>query len=325
MCNNTKAYVILQGFQYRNAICLQNGMTINADFTPNYDFSDENFVYLKDTLIQELKQDFLQRMEKARDKAFALEIEKEKLVSQQKRSMEVYGGILISEFESTYRTGLTPIREIIKDFVTFYTKTRENWVKSYEIHQIQNNQEFVKYGPEREFELLVLMATWAKENLGFNGQPIESNHCPVDITRTDALYYFEKLALYQAEREYAVYIQGFILADQSENILDRPVNVNREYTSARQILAYRHLLIEFGLNEAFVNKSDIVRFMHLLMAKEVTKISNSTIYDRMKKLNATEKRDNADYNFVIRHFERLNAPAGSGIDNIIKRLRKDME
>lgn len=84
------------------------------------------------------------------------------------------------------------------------------------------------------------------------------------------------------------------------------------------------MLIELGLMEAFVNKTDIVRLIHLFAAKELNKVSNSTVYDRMKKLNASEKQDITDYNFVIRHFEKLNAPVGSKIDNIINRLKKDI-
>lgn len=206
-----------------------------------------------------------------------------------------------------------------------HAKTSTEWVEMYEINTIQNNQEFKKYGAEREFELLVLMTTWAKENPGFTGQPAETNNCPVDITRTDALHYFEKLAECQAKKEYAGFIQGYEIANSKEDAPVRPAKGNGEYTTARQILALRHVLIELGMKEAFANKSDIVRLIHLFIAKEVTKVSNSTIYDRMKKLNATEKRDNADYNFVIRHFERLNAPVDSAIDNIIKRLKTDME
>lgn len=298
-------------------------MSNPIDFAPSYDFSDENFIKVQDFLFNELKTDFLKRLEKARDKNLVLEKERTSLAEQNKRTVEVYGSILLHEFEICFKTGSKTIQEVIADFVTLYYKKSTEWAKMYQINTIQNNTEFKKYGSEREFELLVLMTAWAKENKAFTGLPNENNNCPVDITRTDAVHYFEKLAAYQAKKKYAAFIEGFEIAKDVEDT-NKQSNATGEYTLARQILAIRHVLIEFGMLEAFTNNSDIARLVHLFAGREVAKIANSAIYDRMKKLNATEKMDMADYHFVIRHFEKLNSPAGSGIDNIITRLKKDM-
>lgn len=64
-------------------------MTLNADFAPSYDFSDENFIRLNEERFLELKNDFLQRLEKARDKAFVLENEKIMLAKLKSRTVEV--------------------------------------------------------------------------------------------------------------------------------------------------------------------------------------------------------------------------------------------
>lgn len=299
-------------------------MSDSIDFAPSYDFSDENFIKVKDSLFNELKTDFLKRLEKAREKNFVLENERKLLAAHKKRTVEVYGSVLLHEFETCFKTGSKTIQQLIADFVTLYYKKSTEWAKMYQITTIQNNSEFKKYGSEREFELLVLMTAFAKENKHFDGRPNDNNNCPVDITRTDAIHYFEKLAAYQAKKEYAAFMEAFEIAKDVEDT-DIQAKATGEYTLARQILAIRHVLIEFGMLEAFTNNSDIARLVHLFAGREVAKIANSAIYDRMKKLNATEKMDMADYHFVIRHFEKLNAPAGSGIDNIITRLKKDMK
>lgn len=293
-------------------------------FTPGYDFSDDNFVRLKEEKFLELKTNFLQRLEKAREKPFVLENEKKILLEHDKQSIEVYGSILLQEFETCFKTGSKSIQEVIADFVNLYHKKRTEWAKMYKITAIQNNTEFRRYGEYHEFELLVLMTAWANKNKHFDGRPNKNNNCPVDITRTDAVHYFERLAEYQAEKEYGKYIEGFKNAEESDNS-DKRAKDAGEYTIARQILAIRHVLIEFGMQEAYTNNSDIARLVHLLAGREVSKIANSPIYDRMKKLNATNKMDLADYQFVIRHFEKLNAPSGSGIDKIITRLKQDMK
>lgn len=206
---------------------MQKGMTLKADFAPSYDFSDENFVRLKDELFVQLKTDFVQRLEKARDKPYALESEKNRLAKQQKRTVEVYGSLLLTKFDEVFRSGSKPVQAIINDFVQKHVKTSTKWVKRYEIEHIQNNSEFKNLGSAREFELLVLMSTWAKENPGFEGQPTNTNNFPFDISRTDALHYFEKLAEYQAKKEYAAFIQGFEIATGTEDI-EKPSKGNAE-------------------------------------------------------------------------------------------------
>src|SRR5687768_7828642 len=106
-------------------------MTLKADFAPSYDFSDENFVRLKEERFLELKNDFLQRLEKARDKTFVLESEKTMLAKLKSRTVEVYGSILLSEFDTSFRSGSKPLQVIISDFVQKHAKTSTEWVKMY--------------------------------------------------------------------------------------------------------------------------------------------------------------------------------------------------
>lgn len=298
-------------------------MTRKVKFAPNYDFSDENFIRLKDELLLQLKTKFQQKLNNARDKPYLLELEKNELTEQQKRTLEVYGQLLLDEFDDVFKSNSKPIKDIISDFVSKYSKTAAKWAKSYEIENIQANSEFKNRTSDGEFTILAMMSTWIKENSGFNGKPTEVNNCPFDITRTDAQYYYEKLAEYQAKKEYAAFIDGFEFNNDVKKT-DKLAKATKEYTLARQILAIHHVLIEFGLLEAYTNKSDVARLYHLFAGKEVTDIANSVIYDRMKNPNASDKREIADYLFVIRHFEKLKAPTGSGIDNIITRLKKDM-
>lgn len=97
---------------------------------------------------------------------------------------------------------------------------------------------------------------------------------------------------------------------------------NREFTTARQVLAIYYLLSEVGLDWNTVNKTDIARFSQFLTCKEIgnSKIENTNLYKRWKQLySKSERKNRQDLEYVKSHFERM------GLHNLATKIQNDMD
>lgn len=297
---------------------------MNILFNPNYDFSDEKFHALKNYELKRLKSSLEHQTRVAIYPDLTLKNEVGKLSYEFKSINEAYGNVLLYTFSKAYSEKNLTIRQVISDFSRFTVSSAEEWKKRYTPEYMESNKDFNAFAKELEYEFLQLMADWKLHNFNFKGVITQRYYCLVDITQKDAQYYFELLTKYQARKEFFQYLTEK-QDTANEEVALPPAKNGGDYTLARQVIAVRHILIELGLQEAFINKTDLAKVVHLIGAKEVTKISNSPVYDRLKENSVSDKRDIADYQFVLNHFVSLKAPVGSGIDNIVKRIRNDMK
>ncbi len=96
---------------------------------------------------------------------------------------------------------------------------------------------------------------------------------------------------------------------------------NKEFTTARQVLAVTYLLDELKVDRNNTSLTEIAKFIQFLTGKEagVTKINDTTIYKRVKKpLSKTDKATESDLQFIRIYFEKL------GLQGIVKRINKEI-
>lgn len=293
-------------------------------FQQDYDFSDEHFDKIKDSILDKLKVDFNHRSFNARSQDKFLAKELKVLQNTDTYNLETFGRILLNQFEEHYAVGSKKIRNIIEDFAPFTMDSKEEWIKRYN-NAIENNEtEFSHLGSIQEGNLILAMSVWQKENLDFETNPDKNPFCFFDLTIKQGKYYFEKLAKYQALHDYKLFVANSE-SNSKAHSEEQDTYQARNYTINRQIIALKYLLIELGLEMKSNNNTDLARFIHLLSAKEFTDISNSTIYKKLKSFNTSDKKELNDYNFVINRFESLNASPGSALDNVVRKLKGDIE
>lgn len=96
---------------------------------------------------------------------------------------------------------------------------------------------------------------------------------------------------------------------------------NKEFTTARQVLAVYYLLSELDVHGK-TDKTEIARFVQFLTGKEIkaAKITDTNIYKKIKKpLSKSDHQQVADLKFIKQYFEKL------GLDNIVSVIDKDIQ
>jgi hypothetical protein len=167
-------------------------------FPDDQDFTDDRFDELKDELLTKQKSDFSNRFKKARDKKYLIEHEYEIVDKQANEFLEVFGNILLHRFQKHYGLRSKTIREIISDFGPHTMESSEEWKTRYSEMINLGNQ--LKTHDPIFYENLAL---WLEYNPNFfEYDPSSYESCFLDLREKDGLYYFEKLAKYQAGLEY---------------------------------------------------------------------------------------------------------------------------
>lgn len=108
---------------------------------------------------------------------------------------------------------------------------------------------------------------------------------------------------------------------------------NTEYTQSRQVLAIYYFLIYLKIENAFLNKADFGRLIHLFSGVDLPiaengseKLDNSVLYKKVKSLfGKTDKASFQDLQFVLNHFKKLSTNKSDGINEIIGLIEKDIE
>lgn len=293
-------------------------------FEPEYDYSDKHFIQIKDKGLNNLQKQFDNAMAKARDKSKRLKSELDKLNEISLELLEYFNVQFLKEFEEQFDLGDLSVKEMLRGFSKFLFKSRKEWVNIYSKESLKAGNLFAGQNDFEATANAIIMDSWINSNKQFDGRASAENHCFLDLTQRNASYYFEKLAEYQAKREYRAYLISYV--DKSNvKTFDDVKREGNQYTITRQTLAIKYLLEELGVQLGFINKSDVARLAHLLSAKEFKRIGDSTIYEKMKGVSLNDKKERADFMFVLKHFEALNTEQGSLIDNIVNKLKKDME
>jgi hypothetical protein len=167
-------------------------------FPDNQDFTDERFDELKDELLTKRKNDFNDRFKKARDKKLIIMQEYELVENQANEFLEVFGNILLHRFQMYYGPRSKTIREIISDFAPHTMESSKEWKQHY--------TDFINHGfliETHDPDLYENMVLWLKYNPNFfEYDPSSYESCYLDLREKHGLYYFEKLAQYQAGLEY---------------------------------------------------------------------------------------------------------------------------
>jgi len=167
-------------------------------FPDNQDFTDERFDELKVELLTKRKNDFNDRFKKARDKKLIIMQEYELVENQANEFLEVFGNILLHRFQMYYGLRSKTIREIISDFAPHTMESSKEWKQHY--------TDFINHGfliETHDPDLYENMVLWLKYNPNFfEYDPSSYESCYLDLREKHGLYYFEKLAQYQAGLEY---------------------------------------------------------------------------------------------------------------------------
>jgi len=133
---------------------------------------------------------------------------------------------------------------------------------------IQNEMNPLQHLIDEEYQL----------NNNLELEEIISKHCDTEL----------KNSQYAKYKVYFTFI-SFLMKERdklNENYVNRNESyetpeiepLNNEITIARQSLAIYYLLIELGLDEPFLNKADLAKFIHLLSGKKIpAKLDNSEI------------------------------------------------
>lgn len=104
---------------------------------------------------------------------------------------------------------------------------------------------------------------------------------------------------------------------------NEPAKENKEFTTARQVLAISLLLEEIGITSNNTDKTEIARFIQFLTGRQMNAkdIKNTDIYKRIgQKLNHSDKRTIKDLQFVRTFFENMEDQ--SIVDKIFKTFHK---
>ncbi|MEO6731923.1 MAG: hypothetical protein ABIN01_11960 [Ferruginibacter sp.] len=121
------------------------------------------------------------------------------------------------------------------------------------------------------------------------------------------------------QEKYLPLIQRFLI-QQSINL--EPVKENnKEFTTARQVLAINYLLEELNIDRSNTTLTEIARFIQFLTGKEtgVAKINDTTIYKKVKQpFSKTDKAAEKDLQYIRTYFENL------GLQSIVKKLNKEI-
>jgi hypothetical protein len=294
---------------------------ITIYFDSEYDFSDSHFEELKTKYFENLINNFIIGIDKARVKTTYHKREIDLILSRRKINFECFGINLLENFKTKYEIGENSVQSIISSCSEFLFEDSASWVEIY-FDRDNKREDLIKRLNIHVTKGFYLEPNWMKENDDFNGVPNETNNCLFDLTNRDAKYYFDKLSYYMAMNQYSDYISKYTI-NQKPSASDDVLNKN--YTVRRQILALHYLLAELGMKAAYTNKTDFAKLAHLLSAKDFTKISNSSIYQKLKTISLNDKAEQADYKFVLQHFGALNTSSGSIFDRIVSSIKKDIQ
>lgn len=108
------------------------------------------------------------------------------------------------------------------------------------------------------------------------------------------------------------------LLNQPENI-PKNTTTNKDFTTARQVLAITTLLSELNVNSNNSDKTEIARFIQMLTNKELgaSRIQDTNIYKKyLSGTGKTDKNYTKDAEFVAGYFESL------GLSNLAKKLKQ---
>lgn len=107
-----------------------------------------------------------------------------------------------------------------------------------------------------------------------------------------------------------------------KSIITGPVKEsNKDFTTARQVLAITYLLEELNINRNSTSLTEIANFIQFLTGKEtgVAKINDTTIYKRVKQpFSKTDKAAENDLQYIRTYFEKL------GLQSIVSKLNKEI-
>ncbi|MFN8284548.1 MAG: hypothetical protein U0U67_15100 [Chitinophagales bacterium] len=117
-------------------------------------------------------------------------------------------------------------------------------------------------------------------------------------------------------------VEHFLKNSKTNNSKELPNTTNKQFTTARQVLAIHYLLNE--INDNIYNttsKTEIARFIQFLTGKEPSTelINNTTIYKKVKQVfSQNEITLENDLKFIRNYFEKLN------LQNIVNQINKEI-
>lgn len=127
---------------------------------------------------------------------------------------------------------------------------------------------------------------------------------------------------------------SFKIVEIDYSTTDDIKNTKHEFTRARQVLAFFFLLEQLGLENEYVNKTDLARLLHLLSAQEIPKgkngkdnLDNSVIYSALKNLSSKKINKNfiKDLEFIKAKISPLATDGAEGIQHIIASIEKELK
>ena len=123
------------------------------------------------------------------------------------------------------------------------------------------------------------------------------------------------------QEKYQPIAEQFFKTYKNEEVIDEIKETNKEFTTARQVLAITYLLNELNINRENTSLTEIAKFIQFLTGRETKalKINDTTIYKRVKQpLSKTDNAVEKDLQFIRPFFEKL------GLQSIINKLNKEI-
>lgn len=163
------------------------------------------------------------------------------------------------------------------------------------------------------------VAYWYKKVIIDNEKWIESHIEPKHVI-TDGISTEIQPVFAEAFYEYKKHLE-ILIAQHEGKPSPPPEMTNREFTTARQVLAIYHLLHFAQVRFENINKTDLARFTQFLTGKEAgnAKIENTTIYKRWKNIYSKSEENNIeDLRYIKTFFEKL------GLFEIVKAIDNEM-